>query len=145
MLITCLNINKKRIFSEEHKKKLSEAAKGRKHSEKTLKKMSESHKGHILSEEGKKKVSESKKGNKNPMWKENITYYSLHEWIRNNLPKSKLCQLCKLVPPYDCVNITGIYNRDFKNWLRGCRKCHMISDGRLDNLHERKKKRINIL
>jgi len=49
---------KGRVFSEEHKKKISEANKGRKHSEETKKKMSEAHKGRKHSEETKKKMSE---------------------------------------------------------------------------------------
>lgn len=63
-----------RKLSEEHRKKLSEANRGKKFSEKTLqkfkarkftdstrKKMSESHTGKILSEEHKRKISESVK------------------------------------------------------------------------------------
>ena len=51
-------------FSEEHKKKLSEANKGRHHSEESKKKMSEAHKGKHHSEESKKKLSEANKGKK---------------------------------------------------------------------------------
>ena len=58
-------------FSEEHKKKLSEANKGEKNhnygkqfSEEIKKKLSEAHKGKHLSEETKKKLSEAMKGKK---------------------------------------------------------------------------------
>jgi hypothetical protein len=111
---------------------MTELLKGRKHTEEWKRKHSEMMKGHHVSEEQKKKISEANKGERNGMWKEKINYISLHQWINDNLPKAKLCQICNLVPPYDCVNVTGIYNRDFNNWLRGCRKCHMISDGRLE-------------
>ena len=50
--------------SEEHKRKLSEAAKGSKHSEETKLKMSEAQKGKPKSEETKLKMSEAKKGSK---------------------------------------------------------------------------------
>ena len=56
-------------LSEEHRKKISESQKGENHpmygkhfSEETRKKMSESHKGHTVSEETRKKISEAKKG-----------------------------------------------------------------------------------
>ena len=57
-------------LSEEHKKKLREAMKGKQHalgckrSEETKKKMSEAQKGKLISEEHKKKISEAIKGKK---------------------------------------------------------------------------------
>jgi hypothetical protein len=54
----------KRKFSKEHKRKLSEAAKGRKNSEEAKRKMSESHKGKKLSEEAKRKIGEASLGKK---------------------------------------------------------------------------------
>jgi hypothetical protein len=50
------------VFSEETKKKLSEAHKGKTHSEESKRKMSEVNKGKTLSEEHKRKISEAKKG-----------------------------------------------------------------------------------
>jgi len=50
------------VFSEETKKKLSEAHKGKTHSEESKRKMSEVNKGKTLSEEHKIKLSEAKKG-----------------------------------------------------------------------------------
>jgi group I intron endonuclease len=59
----------KRAFSKEHKKKLSEAKKGKKLSKEHKKKISESEKGRIFPNEVKRKISESKKGVKNPMYR----------------------------------------------------------------------------
>jgi len=59
-LITCGNKNKK--FSEESKKKMSDAHKGIPLSEETKRKMSEVQKGKVLSNETKKKISDSRKG-----------------------------------------------------------------------------------
>ena len=56
---------KERVFSEEHRRKISEANTGKLgkiHSEETRNKMSESHKGKTASEETKHKISESHKG-----------------------------------------------------------------------------------
>lgn len=52
-------------FSEEHKRKLSDAKKGKHLSEEHKRKMAEAHKGKHHSEEAKKKMSESKMGDKN--------------------------------------------------------------------------------
>jgi len=54
--------NKGRTLSEESRAKISEAGKGRIFSEETKAKISELHKGRIFSEEHKKKISEAKKG-----------------------------------------------------------------------------------
>jgi len=75
-------------------------------------------------------------GEDNPMWKgDQVGYNSLHQWVKNNLSAPELCQICHEVPPKDLANITNIYNRNFKNWMYICRKCHMRSDGRIERLH----------
>ena len=74
-------------------------------------------------------------GNKNPQWKgDEVSYRSLHEWVNNYLPKPDKCEECKINKPYDASNISGEYKRDLKDWRWLCRKCHMISDGRLEKL-----------
>ncbi len=58
-----------RVFTEEHKKKISESWKRRKPvypSEETKKKMSEAHLGHLVSQETKQKISIKNKGRKKP-------------------------------------------------------------------------------
>ena len=62
--------HKGKTFTEESRRKLSQAKKGKpspnkgqKHSEETLRKMSESHKGHTHTEETRRKISKAKKGN----------------------------------------------------------------------------------
>ena len=62
---------KGRTFSEEHRRKISEAIKGEKHpmygkhiSEETRRKMSDAMKGHTLSEEHRRKISEALKRRK---------------------------------------------------------------------------------
>jgi len=55
-------------FTEESKKRMSLAQKGKTHSELTKQKMSESHKGVKLSEEHRKNISKSKIGDSNPMY-----------------------------------------------------------------------------
>ena len=74
-------------------------------------------------------------GNKHPFWKgENVGNHQLHRWIRKYFPKPELCRDCKKVPPYDLANISQEYKRDISDWEWLCRKCHMMKDGRLENL-----------
>ena len=73
---------------------------------------------------------------KNPNWAgDKVGYVGLHNWIHRRIPKPKLCKNCKKVPPYDLAN-KGVYNRELKNWWWICRKCHMVLDGRLNNLKQ---------
>lgn len=57
-------IKKKRIFTEEHRRKLSESQKGKKLSEECKRKIGESQKGKVMSEESKRKISIANKGKK---------------------------------------------------------------------------------
>lgn len=112
--------------------------------------------GFKLSEEHKEKIRQSKIGEKNPMYGRNFTeehrrklgiasaaktgenhgtwkgdkvgYAGVHAWVKKILPKPELCQMCKIKPPCDLANITGIYSREVKNWQYLCRKCHMRLD-----------------
>ena len=89
--------------------------------------------GKHLSEEMKKRISltmkNKTKAEKNPMWKgDSVGYSALHIWIRRNLKIPKHCQICKKIKPLDLMNVTGIYNRDMKNWKWGCRECHIHLD-----------------
>ena len=83
---------------------------GRKHSEKNIKKISgENHYG----------------------WKgDDVSYKGLHKWVRLYLPKPEdgLCELCHENPIKDSSNITGIYNREFKNWAWFCHRCNIVYD-----------------
>ncbi len=89
-------------------------------------------KGKTHSEESKRKISEGHLGQKNHKWKGNeVGYNALHGWVKNNKPKPKLCERCKIKPPYDLANISGKYKRDVNDFEWICRKCHMESDGRM--------------
>lgn len=61
-----------KVFTEEHKRKLSEVWKGRKHTVETRKKQSDAAMGRVWSEESKEKLSKSLKGKfsgeENPNW-----------------------------------------------------------------------------
>lgn len=108
-------------------------------------KISMATKGKKRSDSTKMKMSLSKMASNNPQWKgdDNLHMTSLHEWVRNHFSKPDRCQQCNHSYPNDLSNISPkydptTYNRDLKNWLWLCRRCHMISDGRLQNLNQRK-------
>lgn len=78
---------------------------------------------------GKKRPDEE--AEKNPRWKgDKVKYVGLHHWVKDHMPKPSLCQRCKLLPPRDLANITGVYSRDFRNWEYMCIRCHLIFDDR---------------
>ena len=92
--------------------------------------------GRKLSEEEILRIKERNKGEGNPMYnhlKEDVGYTGIHRWVKTRLPKTELCQLCNIIPPYDLANVSGNYLRDLDDWLWLCRRCHMDSDGRLMN------------
>lgn len=81
-------------------------------------------------------------GENNGMWKgDSVGLYALHEWVWRRLPRAKLCQSCKKVPPHDLANISQEYKRDLSDWEWLCRRCHMIKDGRMKMLHVNAAKR----
>lgn len=70
----------------------------------------------------------------NPMWKgKNVSFGQLHQWVRRHKVKTNYCQKCgKKNNRLDLANISGDYKRDTNDFEWLCRKCHMVSDGRLD-------------
>ena len=95
-----------------------------------------------LTEEHSRKIGLANTGYRNGMWKDDSVGYSgLHLWVRSRLPKPNKCQICNIKPSLDLANITGTYNRDFNNWKWVCRGCHMLSDGRMNNLNRGGRKR----
>ena len=73
---------------------------------------------------------------KHPYWKgDEVSLPPLHIWVKRRLPKPKCCEICKKAPPYDLA-CKGEYNRDLKNWYWICRRCHMLSDGRMIKLKQ---------
>jgi len=73
----------------------------------------------------------------NGMWRgNNVGYVGLHRWIIRHLSKPNKCQKCNVNPAIDCANKSGKYLRDLSDWEWLCRRCHMLSDGRMGNLKQ---------
>jgi hypothetical protein len=71
---------------------------------------------------------------KHPQWKgRDVKYRSLHSWIVSNLGQPETCEFCGKSGlsghHIDWANRSGNYTRDFNDWLRLCRSCHMKYDG----------------
>lgn len=149
------HMNKGKHFTQEWKDRISKSHKGDKNpmfgkvrelnpgfgksfSKEHRIKLSQAHKDKRLSEEHKKKLSMKLKGKnsseKHYLWKgDQVKYNSLHTWIRKYLQRPDLCQMCNKNEPKEVANITGTYNREFKNWKWYCHKCHKL----FDNIIER--------
>ena len=107
----------------------------------------------VFSKEARIKISNSlkgktkglKKGKDNPMWKGNdpIHITTLHQWLRTNYPKPETCVKCGEKPSLDLANKNGNYVRDINEFEWLCRRCHMISDGRMNNLKRGRERRHN--
>lgn len=114
-------------------------------SEEAKQKVSLAQKGKKKSEEHKKNIGLALKGKMSnqahPCWKgDKVGYNALHTWIRKNKSKPKLCEECKVKPPKDVANISGLYKRDINDFEWICRKCHFNGDGRLLKFQEGLKK-----
>lgn len=110
------------MWTEERRKQFSESRKG----------VNNPFYGKTHSPEYSKKVGESHTGIKNKNWKyDKVSYKNLHRWVRRWLPKPDLCVKCLQVPPFDVANISGKYLRDLTDWEWYCRRCHLLSDGRM--------------
>jgi hypothetical protein len=80
------------------------------------------------------------RGINHPNWKgDEVSYKSLHRWVRQYKTKPKLCEKCNQQLSYDIANISGKYLRDINDYLWLCRSCHMKSDKRLENLQNKHK------
>ncbi len=83
-------------------------------------------------------LKRTRKGKHNPNWKDDkVGYSALHQFIKRHKLKPKYCAVCKTGPPYDLANISGKYLRDLSDWHYICRRCHMLRDGRMANIHRK--------
>jgi hypothetical protein len=108
-----------RRFTEEHKRKLSEAKK--------------------RNPTGFKKGLPQPfgLGKKNKNWKGGkVGYSGIHKWVQRREGRPSFCQKCGTIKAsrFEWANVSGKYKRDMGDWLRLCKSCHV----RFDN-HKRKR------
>jgi len=137
-----------RHLTEEHKRKVSLALKGKKKppfTEEHLRKLREIAflkrgipfptpwmVGTKQSSETIAKRMKNMIGSGNPMWKGNeVSYRSLHKWVERWLGKPSKCIDCGVIAnghKIHWANISKKYKRDLDDWIRLCAKCHKHMD-----------------
>lgn len=78
-----------------------------------------------------------KKGEENIGWLgDKVSYRGIHLWINKRLGKPKKCEMCKkdnlTGQKIHWCNISHLYKREKKDWIRLCAKCH----GRYDTFNK---------
>lgn len=72
-------------------------------------------------------------GENNPSWKgDNVGIQQVHTWVEKQLGRPDKCSKCNTEGKVDLANISQEYKRDLTDWEWLCRKCHMDSDGRME-------------
>lgn len=108
-------------------------------SEETKEKIRNSTLGKVRSEETREKMGKAKWGELNPMWKGELITHKTSGRARAIRMYAFLgeCQKCGERPAYDRHHKDGnTANNDPANVLFLCRSCHMIVDGRMNNLNQ---------
>ncbi len=112
--------------SEEHRKRMSESFRGKRHSSESRKKMSEAHRGKEHTLEARRKISLAKQGPKNPNWVEAPEYAGQHYRARIDFPELPLaCEFCGEAAATDRMRIDMTllpYHRDLVAF--GCKRCN---------------------
>lgn len=151
--------------SEETRRKIAQAKKGKKFTEEHIKNLSLSHLGQKgywtgkkrgkMSEETKEKIRLSNKGKhyfnnnprcgeKNNKWKgDYVGYDALHDWVKRKKGTPTKCEHCNnsnlKYRQYHWSNISGEYKRNLKDWQRLCVSCHKKYDlNRIKNVKNKK-------
>jgi len=121
--------NKGIPFSEESRRKMSEAKRGKKWTEYQRKSI----------------IPCLLRGIEHPNWRgEKVGYMALHSWVKRNYGKATFCERCgiKSKPKitsrgkpmrskknyFEWANLSGQYKRERKDWAQLCVKCHSWLD-----------------
>ena len=121
-------------FSEEHKRKISEAGKERRHSEESKRKMSEAARGRIFSVLHRKRIGEKSKGrimgSKNPRWNNGIKRHP-KGYLLIRKPSHPFCTKEGYIWIHRLV-----IEKQIKRFLKPGEACHHINKIRNDNRPE---------
>ena len=62
--------------------------------------------------------------------KENPSYGSLHDWVKQRLGRPSKCEFCKTTTAkkFEWANKSHKYKRSLEDWIRLCTKCHSNYD-----------------
>lgn len=61
---------------------------------------------------------------------DNVGYSGVHVWVRKMLGRPSYCEFCETTTAkrFEWANKSKKYKRDLSDWIRLCKKCHMIFD-----------------
>ena len=111
--------------TEEHKRKISEALKGRKRTPEQCANISRA-----------LKASPNNKGDKHARWKgDQAAYVTIHIWAKNHFEKLGVCENCGAEGRTEWSNIDHCYSRDRRDWQELCARCHKAHDYELRGCH----------
>ena len=121
-------------FTEEHKRKMSLAMKGRKAWNKGKKGVQK------CSKATREKMSISHRDERHWAWKgDSVGYHALHRWVQKHLGTGNKCEHCKEDFSgrfIQWANKSGKYKRRTDDWIRLCARCHYKYDEEvLKSLH----------
>jgi len=107
---------KKKVLSEEHKKKLSLAKLGKKQSPEQI-----------------KHRTDKLRGEQNFFWQgDKVKYRLLHAWVVRNYGQPTTCEHCQKTGltghKIHWANISHSHKRERTDWIRLCAKCHGLFD-----------------
>jgi len=77
-----------------------------------------------------KKLVDRNKSNTGPRKGDDLTYASVHKWIRDNWGRANKCEICHIKNGrFEWANLTGRYLRSKpEEWKQVCRFCHQKID-----------------
>lgn len=69
-------------------------------------------------------------GETSKLWRgDDISYFTLHNWLFNNLEKKGICEFCGMKKKTQWASKTGKYKRSaVEDWLELCSSCHQTFD-----------------
>lgn len=111
---------RRKPHTAEHNAKIGAANRGRKMSEEARRKMSLAKKG---------KPAPHRSQEKNPVWKgEDVGYQCLHAWVRKYKPNPGKCVRCTSTNCVRASNVSGSYKRELSDYEYLCQSCHSKND-----------------
>lgn len=118
-------------LSDEQRKKIGLAHRGRKRSNETRQRLSASHLGKVPWNKGKKFPHLGEENAR--AWKgDSVGYGALHDWVRRTFGKPTCCtnENCSYPNPkrFEWANISGQYKRIGSDWQMLCASCHRKYD-----------------
>jgi len=122
-------------LTEETKRKLSEANKGRKHTKEARENMSQAHLGKPSNAEGNKwskksreRLSKTLIGTKRAWKGDNAGERAMHQWVKKHKGEPKICEFCRK-PAKNWANTNHhIYRRKLDDYIALCISCHRRYD-----------------